>query len=105
MINHLFSPVIVEEVEHAEVNLKGIYPTSDDIYFQLQNPIEESFYNYLYSSQLISDLLQKADEIDAEQTQLVLHRVLEVGFGTGLNFLITNQALNLLTSLKDSPLN
>lgn len=103
MINNLFSDLKIEKVTPAIITLDSdSLPQAQDIYFQKDYPIAESLYHYLHNSELLPSLIQKADTLNNPQDEAVsiLHRLLEIGFGTGLNFLITYKSLYLLNNLK-----
>ncbi|RIY31767.1 hypothetical protein CJP74_06235 [Psittacicella melopsittaci] len=99
MINNIFSNFSLEKISKAKINIQEDRLTSqeyDDIYYQHDNPIDECTYTYLWKSKLLQTITQNL----LQKSQTVL-KCLEIGFGTGLNFLTTLSALTAYREVKN----
>lgn len=99
MINNIFSNFSLEKISKAKINIHEDRLTSqeyDDIYYQHDNPVDECTYTYLWKSKLLQTITQNL----LQNSQTVL-KCLEIGFGTGLNFLTTLSALTAYREVKN----
>ncbi|MFC6276619.1 MnmC family methyltransferase [Psittacicella hinzii] len=133
MLKHLYSELKISTLHNANLNVSESEITNldhGDIYYQTQDPIQESLYVYISQSQLIPQLITKLNsnlpylKANITSSSLALdtnninhdclrssspeikfngvYKCFEVGFGTGLNALLT---LNTIKSFRQQAQN
>lgn len=116
MHKHIFSYFSTEPLTPAQTSLpKGqLFSESyGDVYYQVANPIGESLYTYIWRGQLLQDITEKiinsnllANEQINNNTFSGIYKTLEIGFGSGLNALLSMcsiKAYRYLCSQLSSP--